>query len=308
MTTAGPEDLVDLAERVAGWARRARTSRSTWHGGARPRSAPTRAKSSRSPRPSPPASASGSWWTTGSASPGRGRSTRRSWQRRWPRRGTTPHSPPPTSTCSWPYPTGSPRCRSTCGTSRLAGDADRRRRWSWRWPSRPGPRAADPRIRQVDSADYGDVASEAALVSTTGIRPSSRKTSGYLSVGVIAGDGDASQTGGGFSVGPGFDGLDPEQAPSDAVDAGGPPARRHQGARPAARRWSSTGGWPPPCCRSSPRRCPARPWPRAGRSSPDGWASRSGTRASPWWTIRPTRGRSAPPPTTPRGWPAGATS
>ncbi len=34
-------------------------------------------------------------------------------------------------------------------------------------------RAADPRIRQVDSADYGDVASESALVSTTGIRSSS---------------------------------------------------------------------------------------------------------------------------------------
>ena len=32
--------------------------------------------------------------------------------------------------------------------------------------------------------------SESALVSTTGIRSSSRKTSGYLSVGVIAGEGD----------------------------------------------------------------------------------------------------------------------
>lgn len=78
-------------------------------------------------------------------------------------------------------------------------------------------RAADPRIRQVDSADYGDVSSEAALVSTTGIRSASRKTSGYLSVSVIAGDGDASQTGGGFSVGRGFDGLDPDKALTDAV-------------------------------------------------------------------------------------------
>ncbi len=78
-------------------------------------------------------------------------------------------------------------------------------------------RAADPRIRQVDSADYGDVASESALVSTTGIRSSSRKTSGYLSVSVIAGDGDASQTGSGFSVGRGFDGLDPDRAAEDAV-------------------------------------------------------------------------------------------
>jgi PmbA protein len=78
-------------------------------------------------------------------------------------------------------------------------------------------RAADPRIRQVDAADYGDVASESALVSTTGIRSSSRKTSGYLSVGVIAGEGEASQTGGGYSVGRGFDGLDPARACEDAV-------------------------------------------------------------------------------------------
>ena len=78
-------------------------------------------------------------------------------------------------------------------------------------------RAADPRIRQVDAADYGDVASEAALVSTTGIRSSSRKTSGYLSVGVIAGEGEASQTGGGYSVGRGFEELDPARACDDAV-------------------------------------------------------------------------------------------
>jgi PmbA protein len=78
-------------------------------------------------------------------------------------------------------------------------------------------RGADPRIRQVDAADYGDVASESALVSTTGIRSSSRKTSGYLSVGVIAGEGESSQTGGGYSVGRGFDGLDPARACDDAV-------------------------------------------------------------------------------------------
>ncbi len=36
-------------------------------------------------------------------------------------------------------------------------------------------RAADPRIRQVDHADYGDGSVEVALVSTTGIRASSRR-------------------------------------------------------------------------------------------------------------------------------------
>ncbi len=78
-------------------------------------------------------------------------------------------------------------------------------------------RAADPRIRQVDSADYGDTAVEVALASTTGIRASSRKTSAYLSVQVIAGEGDGSQTAGGFSVGRGFAGLDPDRATEDAV-------------------------------------------------------------------------------------------
>jgi PmbA protein len=78
-------------------------------------------------------------------------------------------------------------------------------------------RAADPRIRQVDHADYGDGSVEVALVSTTGIRTTSRKTSGFISVSVIAGDGEASQTGGGYSVGRGFDGLDPDKATDDAV-------------------------------------------------------------------------------------------
>ncbi len=78
-------------------------------------------------------------------------------------------------------------------------------------------RGADPRIRQVDAADYGDGSVEMALVSTTGIRASSRKTSAHISVRVIAGDGEASQTAGGFSVGRGFAELDPGKANDDAV-------------------------------------------------------------------------------------------
>jgi PmbA protein len=79
-------------------------------------------------------------------------------------------------------------------------------------------RGADPRIRQVTSADYGDTSVEIALVSTTGITTTSRKTSGYVSVGVIAGEGDESQTGSGFSVGRGFEGLDADRAAADAVE------------------------------------------------------------------------------------------
>ncbi|MGD0393121.1 MAG: TldD/PmbA family protein [Acidimicrobiales bacterium] len=79
-------------------------------------------------------------------------------------------------------------------------------------------RGADPRIRQVDAADYGDGSVEVALVSTTGVRAASRKTSAHVSVRVIAGDGDASQTAGGFSVGRGFGDLDPGKANDDAVN------------------------------------------------------------------------------------------
>jgi PmbA protein len=79
-------------------------------------------------------------------------------------------------------------------------------------------RRADPRIRQVDAADYGDGSVEMALVSTTGIRASSRKTSAHVSVRVIAGEGDGSQTAGGFSVGRGFADLDPGRANDDAVN------------------------------------------------------------------------------------------
>jgi PmbA protein len=79
-------------------------------------------------------------------------------------------------------------------------------------------RDAHPRIRQVDSADYGDALVEVALASTTGIRAQARKTSTFLSVQVIAGDDEASQTGSGFSVGRGFAALDPSKAAADAVD------------------------------------------------------------------------------------------
>jgi PmbA protein len=79
-------------------------------------------------------------------------------------------------------------------------------------------RAGDPRIRQVTSADYGDTSVEIALASTTGITTATRKTSGYVSVGVIAGEGDDSQTGSGFSVDRGFAGLDAGRAVADAID------------------------------------------------------------------------------------------
>jgi PmbA protein len=76
---------------------------------------------------------------------------------------------------------------------------------------------ADPRIRQVDSADYGDGSVEVALASTAGIRAATRRTSAFLSVSAIAGDGADSQTGSGFSVGRAAAGLDPDRAAADAI-------------------------------------------------------------------------------------------
>jgi PmbA protein len=79
-------------------------------------------------------------------------------------------------------------------------------------------RQADPRIRQVSSADYGDERREVALASTTGIRAATRKTSAFLSVSAIAGEGADTQTGSGFSVGRAPADLDAAVAADDAVD------------------------------------------------------------------------------------------
>jgi PmbA protein len=78
-------------------------------------------------------------------------------------------------------------------------------------------RGADPRVRQVSSADYSDGRVEVALASTTGIRSTSRRTTAFVSVDAIAGDGADSQTGTGFSVGRSPADLDPDEAKADAV-------------------------------------------------------------------------------------------
>jgi len=78
-------------------------------------------------------------------------------------------------------------------------------------------RAADPRVRQVSSADYSDGRVEVALASTTGIRSEARRTTAFLSVDAIAGEGTDSQTGTGFSVGRSPAQLDPEVAMAEAV-------------------------------------------------------------------------------------------
>lgn len=77
---------------------------------------------------------------------------------------------------------------------------------------------ADPRIVGIESAEYVDTIAESAVVTTTGIRSTSRETGCYLSVYVLAGEGDETQTGFGFSIGREPGDLDPERAAAEAVE------------------------------------------------------------------------------------------
>jgi PmbA protein len=79
-------------------------------------------------------------------------------------------------------------------------------------------RGADPRIRQVSSADYADGRVEMALASTTGIQSTARRTNAFVSVDAIAGEGADTQTGTGFSVGRAPADLNPDEARTEAVE------------------------------------------------------------------------------------------
>jgi PmbA protein len=78
-------------------------------------------------------------------------------------------------------------------------------------------RGGDPRVRQVDAADYGDVAGEAAIATSTGITATARRTVCSLAVSAIVGEGTDSQTGVGFCAGRGPGDLDLDKAATDAI-------------------------------------------------------------------------------------------
>lgn len=78
-------------------------------------------------------------------------------------------------------------------------------------------RGSDPRVRQVSSADYGDLAVESAVASSAGVLASGRRTLCSLSVAAVAGEGADSHTGVGLSVGRGLADLDLLEAGADAV-------------------------------------------------------------------------------------------
>jgi PmbA protein len=76
---------------------------------------------------------------------------------------------------------------------------------------------ADPRISGIESAEYVDGLSEAAVATTTGIRSVGRETSCYLATYAMASQGDETQTGFGFSVGREPAQLDPSRAAAEAA-------------------------------------------------------------------------------------------
>ena len=78
-------------------------------------------------------------------------------------------------------------------------------------------RAGDRRIRQLRASEWGDAAVESAVATSTGIAATSRRTACYLAAEAIAGEGDDTQTGSGYSVGRGPGDLDLDKAAADSV-------------------------------------------------------------------------------------------
>ena len=79
-------------------------------------------------------------------------------------------------------------------------------------------KAGDARIRTVHSSEYGDAMAEVVVATSTGISATYRRSSCYISAYALAGDGDETQTGGGYSVGRSPADLDVDEAADDAVE------------------------------------------------------------------------------------------
>ena len=73
-------------------------------------------------------------------------------------------------------------------------------------------RAADPRVRGVETAEYGDALAESAVANSLGVTASNRRTTCSCMSYALAGEGTATQTGYGFSAGRSFADLDPGAA------------------------------------------------------------------------------------------------
>jgi len=79
-------------------------------------------------------------------------------------------------------------------------------------------RQGDHRIRQVVQTDYSDALRKSAVATSTGICATSRKTTCFVSSYAVAGDGDETQTGFGYSVGRAAGDLDIAKAAADATE------------------------------------------------------------------------------------------
>jgi PmbA protein len=79
-------------------------------------------------------------------------------------------------------------------------------------------RNADPRVRGVESASYGDAAVEAAVANSLGLEAATRRTVCSCSAFAMAGEGTATQTGSGFSAGHSFAEVDAQVAAHDAAE------------------------------------------------------------------------------------------
>jgi PmbA protein len=94
-------------------------------------------------------------------------------------------------------------------------------------------RAADPRIRGVEAAEYGDSTAESAIASTAGVRVTNRRTGCSIVASAMAGEGSETMTGSGYSVARTPEDLDMAKAVKDASEK----ATRLLGARkPSSRR------------------------------------------------------------------------
>jgi PmbA protein len=78
-------------------------------------------------------------------------------------------------------------------------------------------RGGDPRIRQVESARWGDESTEMAVASSLGVLAFDRSTSCYLAAVAVAGEGAESKTAHGYTVGRCPSELVPSKAADDAV-------------------------------------------------------------------------------------------
>ena len=78
-------------------------------------------------------------------------------------------------------------------------------------------KAADARVRNVESASYGDSFSEAALANSLGISAATRRTTCSASAVALADDGSGVQSGYGFQAGRTLADLDLDQIPTDAA-------------------------------------------------------------------------------------------